>query len=265
MKLKEKELTIALIAVGIIILSINYRYFHESSFFVFVNIITAFTVAGIPLGIKYIKYKRSRQIELIFPTFLRDITSNLKTGMTLPQAIRATGRNDYGPLNKYVKEIIAKIDWGIPFEKILQIFADVTESLTIKRTVKTITETHKSGGNIGDILDSVARSVQEIEKIKKERSARIYAQMLNGYVIFFVFLGVMLMLSRFLVPAFQEGAEANAEELTALFNQLFLRLTLIQGFFAGLSIGQMAEGSLTAGIKHVFVLMSIGYTVFTIF
>jgi flagellar protein FlaJ len=41
----------------------------------------------------------------------------------------------------------------------------------------------------------------------------------------------------------------------------FLYLLLIQGFFTGLTIGKLGEGSIKAGIKHSFALMLISFVV----
>jgi type II secretory pathway component PulF len=124
-------------------------------------------------------------------------------------------------------------------------------------------ETHKSGGQIATILVSVAQSLQELEKIKKERSASVYSQMINGYLIYVVFLGVMIGLSTVLIPAFKLGE--TLPDLNKAFIEMFRALTVIQGAFAGLAIGKMAEGTLTAGIKHAMVLVIFGYSVFMIF
>ncbi len=49
-----------------------------------------------------------------------------------------------------------------------------------------------------------------------------------------------------------------------LYTQTFINFILVQGFFAGLATGKMAEGSLMAGLKHSIVLIVIGYTIFSL-
>ncbi|MCK4714961.1 MAG: hypothetical protein KAT35_05260, partial [Candidatus Aenigmarchaeota archaeon] len=46
--------------------------------------------------------------------------------------------------------------------------------------------------------------------------------------------------------------------------EIFINFIVIQGFFAGLATGKMAEGSLIAGIKHSIVLTVIGYSIFSV-
>jgi len=43
----------------------------------------------------------------------------------------------------------------------------------------------------------------------------------------------------------------------------FLYLLIVQGFFAGLTIGKLAEGSVKAGLKHSFILVALSYLVST--
>lgn len=262
-KIGNTEITLICVAIGVLIFAVAMtRFSDHPEILGMMNFMSAVVALGIPLTIRYIKIREVSIIESRFPDFLRDVTSNIETGMTLTQAIRTVSRNDYGPLSPHVKNMAAKLDWGINFDTVLEKFSDSVGSLAIKRSVKTIIETHRSGGYIGTVLEAVAESQNILERIKKERSASIYSQMVNGYVIFFVFLAVMYGLSEFLVPAFQY--QGSATELAASYESIFRDLIVIQGIFAGISIGKMAEGSVFAGVKHGMVLVTIGYTVFTL-
>jgi flagellar protein FlaJ len=218
---------------------------------------------GIPLLYRYSIYSKYRRIESTFTRFLRDITEGVNTGMTVTQAIRSAAKTDYGDFTPYAREMAAKITWGITLEKVLEDFANKIGSVNLKRTVQTINEAHKSGGTIHTVLEAVAETTHEIEKIKKERSASIYAQMINGYIIYFVFLGVMIGIASFLVPAFQ--VSENQGELQAVLPELFRNLVIIQGIFAGMAVGKMAEGTFIAGAKHSLALTAIGYSAFIFF
>jgi len=253
-----RSISLITTAVGCIILAINFSFFkNDTGIFTIINAVVAFISLGIPLTIKYQEYNKIKNIELMFPKFLRDITQNIKSGMTLPQAIRSTRDKEYGMLTPYVRAMSSKIDWGINFGTVLNKFADSTRSKMLKRTVQTIIEAHASGGTIDTVLEAVSSSLQEIEKIKKERSAAVYSQMVNGYMIFIIFLGVMFGISNFLIPSFQwEGTE----NLMGLYDEIFRNLIIIQGLFAGLSLGKMAEGTIIAGVKHSMVMVIIGYT-----
>lgn len=263
---KFLEISLITTVIGLTLILLNFIFFVEiPQIFAVLNMVAAVILLGIPLLYRYIEYSRLKKIEAMFPTFLTDVTENINTGMTLPQAMRTIANNDYGVLTPYVKEMSAKIGWGIPFEKVLTNFSTKIGSDVLQRTTKTILEAHKSGGTMNTVLSAVADSLQQLERIKKERSSSIYAQMINGYLIYIVFLGVMIGLSTFLIPAFQWEETGDMANLQDDFIEMFRYLIIIQGFFAGLSVGKMAEGTLLAGIKHSLVLSVFGYSLFLIF
>jgi flagellar protein FlaJ len=261
-RLGTREIGLITTLIGVIIMYFNFAYFADRpQIFALVNLIAGGVAVGLPVIMLYKHYSKVKKIESLFPIFLHDVTENVKAGMTLPQAIKATTSNDYGLLTPYVKEISAKISWGIPLDKVLMEVADSLNSSSMRRTVQTINEAHRSGGKIHTVLTSVSKALQELERIKRERSSSVYSQMINSYVIFFIFLGVMIGLSTFLIPAFR--FEETQSEIGNVLPEIFFWIIIIQGVFAGLAVGKMAEGSIIAGAKHSFVLTIIGYTVFT--
>ncbi len=265
-KLDFTTISLAATLAGVILIYVNFTYFSQDpQLFSALNMVTAVITLGAPLLYKYSEYSKIKKIEAVFPRFLRDVTENINSGMTLPQAVRSTLSNEYGPLSPYVKDISAKISWGITFERALGDFSDKVGSRSLKRTVQTIIEAHRAGGTMNTVLEAVADSLRELEKIKKERSASVYSQMINGYMIYVIFLGVMIGISSFLVPTFQFESAPTGARLDTVFPELFRSLIVIQGFFAGMAIGKMSEGTISAGIKHSLALSIIGYTAFVLF
>ncbi len=270
---RTRTLIAASMLSGVALLAVNFLYFvSDTSIFTTLNLIAALVIIGPSLLLRYREFQQLRGIEERFPDFLRDVTDAIRAGMMLPQAIKNTRRNNYGSLTPYVRKMIVQIDWGVPFEDVLIDFGNKTTKI-MRRTVSTIIETHRSGGNIVDVFESVGKSMVQIDRIKKERAAHIYSQMITGYTIFFVFLGVMVGLQKFLLPSLSfvsgetgevGGAVGTTTQLQVLYGQMFQWLIIIQGVFSGLAIGKMAEGSVVAGFKHSFVLTAIGYSVYAI-
>ncbi|MBI2173160.1 MAG: type II secretion system F family protein [Candidatus Aenigmarchaeota archaeon] len=261
---RKNAASIASVISGLLLVYVNFILFSGyPQLFSIINLMSGLLIIGIPLVVKYQGYNKVKRIEELFPKYLGDIAQNIASGMTLPQAMRTASNNDYGVLTPLVKEITAKISWGITLERALHDFAEKTGSHLMKRNVQTIIETHRSGGSIDTVLKSVAQSLIELERIKKERSSSVYSQMINGYVIYLIFLGVMIGLSSFLIPTFRFNETSSDLEQT--FKEIFQSLVVIQGFFAGISIGKLAEGSLQAGIKHSLVLVVFGYSAFILF
>lgn len=221
--------------------------------------------------IRYYEISKIKALENFFPQFMRDLVESVRSGMTLPQAIDSVSENDYGNLSHYVKKLNAQLNWGIPFDKALMNFSKSTRSKLIARMSSTIIESHRFGGNITSIFEAISSTAIEVERLREERKLYINSQLITGYVIFFVFLVVIIGLQKFLVPTL---SEINIEEVTTApeteqnmageYSGIFRNLIILQGLFAGLVIGKMAEGIIAGGIKHSLFLMIIGVIVHTL-
>lgn len=261
--------------LGTSILLLNF--FFISGVFPFIaplfNVLGAMIAIILPFLIFYGRYRISKEMEEQFIIFIFDLTEAIDSGMTLPIALKHVSKKDYKSFSPYVMEMESKVEWGIPFEKALKIFSDKVKSTPIKRSVSTIIETYKVGGKISDTLRAIGQSLIEINKIRQERSASVQSQLVTSYMIFFVFIFILLILKTFLIPSLGNmqmtpNLMGEEQEVTAvpadLYTQTFVNFILVQGLFAGLATGKMAEGSLIAGLKHSIVLIVIGYTIFSV-
>lgn len=263
MKMSEQtKMAIILAAFGASLFVFNFFTIGSE----IIALISVVLIVAVPSILEYRKYKENKEIEERFPDFLRDVTENIRTGMTVTQAIKSTKDNHYGALTPYIRKMIIKIDWAVPFDKILMQFSKNSTPL-IKKTVSTILETYKGGGNISQVLTSAGDTIKEINKIRKERFSAIYNQMLTGYAVFFMFVGVLIVLKAYLVPSlFSLGTTvAGIEDINNFYNMTFQWLIIIEGFFAGLVVGKMAHGNMVAGLKHSLVLTVVGFGAFYMF
>jgi len=273
-KKKDQGIILAISAFfAIALLLINFFFMKgrvDEVIVTLVNIVSV-SIFIMPAGlIQYEKYKIVLDIEEKFPDFLRNVVEGLRGGMTLPLSINYASQNYYGALDPYVRRLSAQISWGVPFDTVLSNFSDQLKSKIIARSVSTINEAHRSGGNIVDVLESVTKSTVEIEKIRKERASRISGQMMTGYIIFFVFIGVMVGLREFLIPALSWDAASQSEDSwmgtsgqdpidAEAYGTMFIHLAVIQGVFSGLAMGKLAYGSIGAGTKHATIMSLMGY------
>lgn len=272
---KTAMFEVAFLCLGVMLLVLNFLFLSNIFPFItpLINVLGAMVAIVPPFLIFYGRYRVSKEIEEQFIIFITDLTGSIDSGMTLPIALKHVSKKDYRSMSKYVREIESKVEWGIPFEKSLKIFSEKVKSTPIKRSVSTIIETYKVGGKISDTLRAIGQSLIEINKIRQERSASVQSQLVTSYMIFFVFIFILLILKTFLLPSFgtmQMSPGLMEEEEKApvvpmeLYTQTFVNFILVQGFFAGLATGKMAEGSLIAGLKHSIVLIVIGYTIFSL-
>ncbi len=242
--------------------------------FLFINLFGIILVLGPILTIRYYQFAIRGEYEDRFPDFLRDIVEGVRSGMSLPQSIQNAAGNDYGRLSPKVNAMSAKLEWGIPFDKVLSDFAEQTDSQIIRRAVNTIIQTYESGGNVSEVLETVGKNIKEIKQLERERESELYGEVLTGYLVYFIFIGVLIALINYLVPALSFSGDigplsgGGGQSTSALINQyrpIFRNLVVIQAVFSGLVIGKLSEGELRAGAKHVAVLLAAGYTLSVLF
>ncbi|MBN2367486.1 type II secretion system F family protein [Candidatus Woesearchaeota archaeon] len=292
------------IAIGAIVLFIDVAVFMDTQWFIPL-IVVAVTIGWMQIWIDFfIQNQKQKEIETRFLDFVRNLTGAIKSGMPVSRSIIHISRIDYGALTPFIRKLGHQVEWAIPVHKALLFFSNSTKNDVIKRSISTVIEAEQSGGNMEDVLESITASLIEIKKIKEERRARIHAQVLQSYIIFFIFIGVMIVIQNMLVPYLigsgEEGSlfsglntgaltgsttsrapsiVMTAEikynslssfvlSLTKWFSSLtgvFMMLTLIQGFFAGVIVGKLSEGDIIAGLKHSMILMTISFFIMTLF
>jgi flagellar protein FlaJ len=263
MELMNRNKTIALI-VGVILLVLDFIFLRSNpNLMYFIGVIIVLgallpLVIGVALESKKNKDKESRFLE-----FTRDLVENVKSGTPISKAIANLRTRDYGSLTNHVQKLINQLAIGIPLSEGLKIFAKDTKSRVISRAVGLISEAERSGGEVESILVSVSNSISQIEQLKKEQQSAVYSLIVQGYIIFLVFIIIVLVLQYYLLP--MTGGLVNINDLSAEVTAAeskdmgtpLLSLLIIQSIFAGVVIGKISEGSVRDGVKHSFILVSI--------
>ncbi|MBX4196554.1 type II secretion system F family protein [Candidatus Pacearchaeota archaeon] len=245
---------------------------------------------GIALGIVALPFiiglvlenQREEEVAAMFLEFSRNLAESVATGTPISKSIINMSRKNYGPLNLFIAKLANQIALGIPVNEALQNFSYDVDSPVINRAITLISEAERAGGEIDYILESSAKAISEVEKLKKERKAAIYNLVVQGYIIFFIFIGIMLVMEFKILPltegiqgigglniqSLSSVPDASAASATSAITaqdlaRPFLYLLLSQGFFAGLTIGKITEGTIKAGIKHSFILTIAAFLIST--
>jgi flagellar protein FlaJ len=220
--------------------------------------------------------KKRDSIDNNIPHLIRDIADAGRSGMTLTRAIEISAERDYGPLTKEIKKLMAKVSFRVPLEKALQFFADRTGTMLSRRTAMLVSEANKSGGDIQESMESIAKHVQEIQYLERKRRATLRPFIGVMYISFAVFLvTVYLLISSF----FKQLANTTFGGSSAIggvgfsfislplpkITAVFLYMAMIEALFAGLVGGKMATGYLKDGLKHAILLMLICFVTFVFF
>jgi len=291
MKLR-KDIIIGIIAGFFIILIavISSLIFESTDLLYFLLSIGILVIIAPFVVATVIKTRSQREKDEMFLEFSISLVESVESGTPISKSITNLSNKSFGSLSPHLEKLANQIELGIPLQKALQTFAEDTKSRTIIRAITLIREADKIGGDITTILDSVARSVASIEKLKAERRAAISAIVVEGYIIFAIFIVIMVIIEFAILPMTDslsglssttsffnspaqidlnspesnQASNVETEEDTEMNLSLpFLFLLITQGFFAGLVIGKLAEGEISAGIKHSFILVSLALIVST--
>jgi flagellar protein FlaJ len=198
-----------------------------------------------------------------FLEFIRNIVENVKAGTPISISIMNVKNQDYGTLSPHVQKLANQVAIGIPVKQALQIFANTVKGSVIKKAITLISEADRAGGDIEEILESVANSVNEVEKLKKERKSSIYNLVVQGYIIFLIFVVIVIIMQFKIIPLTADIAKSGAFSAEKITRPLFY-LLIVQGFFCGLVIGKLAEGEIKAGIKHSFITIVLALLLYSV-
>lgn len=285
-KINKYQIIGLVLSMTIIILSFIFLFKTKPNLFYFLAGIS-FVIGGFPFFLSLIlEGNLKKEKDEMFLEFARNLVESVKAGTPISKSILNIRTKDYGSLNPHINKLANQISIGIPLQTALGTFARDVNSQTINQAVTIISESEKAGGEIEDILEAVATSVSQIEKLRKERRAAMYTLVVQGYIIFLIFIVIMIVMQFQVLPiasslksgvgdvggsassglgnsglssVIGSGKAATADELS----RPFFWLLITQGFFVGLVIGKLSEGEVKYGLKHSFVLVVLAVLIST--
>jgi archaeal flagellar protein FlaJ len=276
MKLKKMHWFGIIAASVIVLFSVIFFFNNERMLFFLIGIALGTLALPFIIGLT-LENEREQKVSGMFLEFSRNLAESVAAGTPISKGIVNMKQRNYGVLTPHVEKLANQIQLGIPVDGALQTFANDLDNPVVKRAVALIREAEKAGGEIDYILDSTAKSISEVEKLKKERRSAIYSLVVQGYIIFFVFIGIILVMEFKILPLTAGigdigGFSGNIEDLEnsgsgeggfnpEQFTRPFLYLLLTQGLFVGLVIGKLTEGSIKSGVKHSFILMITAFLI----
>lgn len=219
--------------------------------------------------------KKVRDIEVRLPEFLRDVAEAGRFGMTLAQAIKVSSRGRYGKLTPEIRRMAAQIDWGVPASEAMRLFSERVDTPLVKRMTSIIIKANDAGGSVSDVLTMVAHDARESMLNQAERKLAMSTYTVVIYVAFAVFIATIFILNSTFLPKMTEagqmvadGAEKAGVDTSGLatikvdviptIQMLFIISVLIHAFGDGILAGVLADGQISTGLKHSFIMLLIG-------
>ncbi|MEM4703425.1 MAG: type II secretion system F family protein [Candidatus Pacearchaeota archaeon] len=257
------------VIVGILIIVASIIFLPKMAFLL---VGLGIVVAALPFLVSYlVSIRKEKELDSRFLEFMRELSESVRAGTPVGKSVIAISQKDFGSLTPFVKKLANQISFGIPMKTALKNFAQDTKSEVISRTIELVIQAETSGGEIALSLNAAVKSVSEIERLRKERKSQVYGVIVQGYIIFLIFIAIMLFVQLKFLPLISQAMQGStttgvtgiglAFQTTTIktIEKTFLYLILIQAFFAGLVIGKLSEGSMKYGIKHSVILLTVSY------
>ena len=291
----EKRIKFIVLIISFVLILFGY-FSRDIGVFANLLIISTFSSFATFAFFEYKHYREWKEKEEKLTLFLHDLTEVLASGLPLHKAVKVLSKNDYGSLNQELRFLANQVSWNVPITKALDRIAKKTmKSKKISTAFKILKEAYISGGNTIAVLTSLSESFEMLQQVEKERKSIMSKYTLMIYTISFIFLGVVVMINRLLLPIFANpqlvgtgtsgmgigiadpclfcsGVTCNVcDSLGFLaynflglqagkpyyYVSIFFLLSVIQAMFSGIVAGQISEGSLRAGIKHCIILVAV--------
>jgi tight adherence protein B len=134
------------------------------------------------------------------------IANALRAGSSFLQAIELVVRESRPPISTEFGRVIREVNLGLPFDVALENMVRRVKSEDFELMATAIAIQHQVGGNLAEILDSIAFTIRERIRIKGEIRTLTAQQRMSGYVVgglpFFLALFIYLAAPSFFNPMF---------------------------------------------------------------
>jgi tight adherence protein B len=149
------------------------------------------------------------------PDTITLIANALRAGSSFLQAIELVVRESRPPISTEFGRVIREVNLGLPFDQALENMVRRVRSDDLELMATAISIQHQVGGNLAEILDSIAYTIRERVRIKGEIRTLTAQQRLSGYVV----AGLPIGLAAFLfvaAPGFMQPMFANPPSILGL-------------------------------------------------
>ncbi len=193
LKLKPSEYTGIYILLLALLTFINVFIL---GLYVFIGFLFAYVIVA--LGSKFFlnsrKGKRMDTFNEQLPEICRMMSNGIKAGQTIPQAMEMVGRDVKEPSKNEFQQMDYQLKLGDSLEYVMNGFRERVPSNDITIFVSTILIQQRVGGNLAEVLSTMAETLEERSRVHKEiRTVTAESRSIAYILIFMPFLMAMMM------------------------------------------------------------------------
>jgi tight adherence protein B len=172
----------------------------------------------------WLKRRQSKRLKA-FNSGLSDtimlIANSLRAGSSFLQSVEMVVREAQPPISTEFARVIREVNLGLPLDEALANLSRRVKSDDLDLMTTAIAIHHQVGGNLAEILDTIAYTIRERVRIKGEIRTLTAQQRMSGYVVGFLPVALVLLLS-VIAPTFMAPMLQKPPELLGLPAGLFI-------------------------------------------
>mgnify|MGYP000710497171 CR=1 FL=1 len=190
----------------------------------FAALLGTVVVALIPPGVlSFLAGRRRKQFNALLPDTLQLLASTLRAGYSLMQGVEAVSQEVSEPVGRELRRVVTEARLGRPLEESLTGVADRMDSGDFSWAVMAIRIQREVGGNLAELLMTVAETMTERERLRRDVNALTAEGRISAIVLGLLPFGIGLFI-----------AGANPGYLDPLFDRTVGQILLV---VAGLAMG----------------------------
>lgn len=251
------------------------------SFFVSLCIIAILTF----LVLNFKRYQRTKKLESVLSDYLQLVSANLGAGMPIDQALWYAIRDRFEIISEEMEMVAKKTMAGEDLNTALADFAEHYDSELLKRSVILLIEGLEAGGEVAELVNSIAWNVRETQLLKKEISSDVvtysifigFASLLAAPILFALSFRINIIMGEILSKIDLKGASTGGASLAggiSLSNigggglspsdfKTFAFISLgLTALISAMLISVVREGSIRAGLKYIPAFVAIAILLF---
>ncbi len=204
--------------------------------------------------------RRASEIENSIPDFLRQLSSMLKVGLSLENALIDMSNHGKGPLYDELRRVVVEIRMGKSLDESFNNMAMRLNSKDLERSFKIILNARKSGGSLSDVILDVSDDLRAMLILKRERKASVMMSIMfliiaSTFAAPFA-LGMVGVYSSFMIELGKGGTICEVAPLAA---EIYL---IIHSICAGFLIALIMYGDLKRGLRYSIPITCSAFLVF---
>ncbi len=230
---------------------------------------------------------RAKKIEDVLPDALFMISANIRAGMTVENAVMASAKPEFGPLEEEIRRMSAKTFGGASLNQAMVEMANRVRSTTLKRAVRLLVEGNSLGGQMASLLYEVGQDMRNVTQLKRE-----LMNLTLMYTIFIVFSCVIASPLLFATSVYYTdlsetissrvsinpnelpsgatgflgkmgGAKDKDSKITGEDMKNFATACIIvTTFFSSLVLAQIRHGKLNPALRYIPIFMTAALVIF---